>query len=114
MRNLNKTKILNAAIDLANEIRIALLKEKGEYKALYNDILEGCCGKDFLGLAKCQLNIRKKYKQLDDTIEQVTKLEDMLCQYYHNDSYSDFYRRALENMHTMEAVYSHQTGYTFS
>ena len=114
MNNTKKTSILNATIELANEIRLALYEEKEQLSSLYNDILSGVKGEDFLQLSRCQLKFHKKQRELDHAIELVTALEETLYSYYHKDEYDTFYNRALQNMHSMEGVYLAQTGTSFS
>lgn len=114
MNNAKKTNILNATIELANEIRLALFEEKAQLDALYNEILSGVTGKDFLELSRCNYKLKKKQQELDHSIELVTALEETLCSYYHKDEYETFYNRALQNMHSMEGVYLAQTGTCFS
>ena len=117
MNNLNKTKILNATIELANEIRIALLEDKEELMSLYKEIMELAPNdtiQDKMKLMSCKFRVDKLLSNLDANIEMVTELEERVCKHYRTDTYSEFYGRALENMHAMEAVYRKQTGFAFS
>ena len=117
MNNLNKTKILNATIELANEIRKALLEDKEELMSLYKEVLELAPNKtleDRMRVMGCKFKVDSMLSNMDASINMITELEERVCKHYRTDSYSEFYGRALENMNSMEGVYRNQTGFAFS
>ena len=110
---LKKTNILDAAIGLANEVRLELLKIIDENTTIFEESIEAY-NLNIDEFTKFKLGIMNNNEKIMKVIDKIDNLQDSLTKHYHSDSYDTFYNRALLAMHSMEGEFMNETGFSFS